>query len=95
MGSLTPTQPGLSEIVPTFETVFVLACHYAVSKLCKGMSHHSEVRHVFARLHIHRFRPYTLTILRDFKISKIRPRLRARTVETSLACASDYVLESN
>ena len=25
---------GLSEIVPTFETVFVLACHYAV---CKGM----------------------------------------------------------
>eukprot|EP00964_Phaeocystis_antarctica_P078829 scaffold49047_cov38-Phaeocystis_antarctica.AAC.1 len=58
MGSLTPTQPGLSEIVPTFETVFVLACHYAVSKLCKGMSHHSEVRHVFARLHIHRFRPW-------------------------------------
>ena len=27
---------GLSEILPTFETVFVLACHYAVSKLCKG-----------------------------------------------------------
>ena len=49
---------GLSEIVPTFETVFVLACHYAVSKLCKGMSHHNEVRHVSARLHIHRFRPW-------------------------------------
>ena len=26
-----------SEIVPTFEDRFVLACHYAVSKLCKGM----------------------------------------------------------
>ena len=29
---------GLSEIVPTFETVFMLACHYDVSKLCKGMN---------------------------------------------------------
>ena len=41
---------------------------------------------------------YTLTIFRDFNISKIRPRrprLGKRTVETSLACASDYVLESN
>ena len=42
---------------------------------------------------------YTLTIFRDFKISKIRARQEMRTVETSLACAyvleSDYVLESN
>ena len=44
--------------MPTFETVFVLGCHYAVSKLCKGMSHYNEVRHVSARLHIHRFRPW-------------------------------------
>ena len=36
---------------------------------------------------------YTLTISRDFKISKIRTRLPLRTVETSLVCASDYVLE--
>jgi len=49
---------GLSEIVPIFETVFVQACHYAVSKLCKGMSHHNEVRHVSPRLHIHQFRPW-------------------------------------
>ena len=49
---------GVAEIVPILETVFVLACHYAVSKLCKGMSHHNEVRHVSARLHIHRFRPW-------------------------------------
>ena len=49
---------GLSEIVPIFETVFVQACHYAVSKLCKGMSHHNEVRHVSSRLHIHQFRPW-------------------------------------
>ena len=40
-------------------------------------------------------RTYTLTILRDFKISKIRARHRLGNVETSLACASDYVLESN
>ena len=38
-------------------------------------------------------RTYTLTIFRDFQISKIRARLPARTVETSLACASDYALE--
>ena len=25
---------------PTFEIVFVLACHYAISKLCKGKCHH-------------------------------------------------------
>ena len=31
---------GLSEIVPTFETAFVLACHYAISKLRQGMCHH-------------------------------------------------------
>ena len=31
-------------------------------------------------------RIYMLTIFRDFKISKIRPRLGTRTVETSLAC---------
>ena len=30
-----------------------------------------------------------------FKIWKIRPRQGKGTVETSLACASDYVLESN
>ena len=43
-------------LVPTFETVFVLACHYAVSKLCNvqrhdGMSHHNEVRHASTRRH--------------------------------------------
>ena len=43
---------------PHLKPFFVLACHYAVSKLCKGMSHHNEVRHVSARLHIHRFRPW-------------------------------------
>ena len=37
---------------------FVLACHYAISKLCKCMSHHNEVCHVCTRLHIHRFRPW-------------------------------------
>ena len=31
---------GLSEIVPIFETAFVLACYYAISKLCQGMCHH-------------------------------------------------------
>ena len=46
----------LSEIVP--KPFFVLACHYAVSKLCKGMSHHNEDRQVSPRLHIHRFRPW-------------------------------------
>ena len=40
-------------------------------------------------------RNYTLTILRDFQISKIRARHRLGNVETSLACASDYALESN
>ena len=49
---------GLSEIVPTFETVFVLGCHYAISKLCQGMLHHYGVWHVSPRLHIHRFRPW-------------------------------------
>ena len=49
---------GLSEIVPTFETVFVLACYYAMSKLCQGICHHNEGRHVSSRLHIHRFRPW-------------------------------------
>ena len=49
---------GLSEIVPTFETVFVLACHYAISKLCQGMLHHYGAWHVSPRLHIHRFRPW-------------------------------------
>ena len=44
--------------VPTFETVFVLACHYAISKLCKGMCHHYGAWHVSLRLHIHRFRPW-------------------------------------
>ena len=39
---------------PHLKPVFVLTCHYAVSKLCKGMSHHNGVRHVSARLHIHR-----------------------------------------
>ena len=53
-----PPLKGLSEIVPTFETVFVLACHYAISKLCKGMLHHYGVWHVPPRLHIHRFRPW-------------------------------------
>ena len=48
----------MSEIVPTFETVFVVGCHYAVSKLCKGMYYHNEVRHVSTRLHIHCFRPW-------------------------------------
>ena len=27
-------------VSPTFEIVFVLACHYAISKLCKGKCHH-------------------------------------------------------
>ena len=49
---------GLSEIVPTFETVFVLACHYAISKLRQGMCHHYGAWHVSPRLHIHRFRPW-------------------------------------
>ena len=31
---------GVSGNVPTFETAFVLVCHYAISKLCKGMCHH-------------------------------------------------------
>ena len=35
---------------------------------------------------------YTLTISRDFKISKIRAHLGTRTDEASLACASDYVI---
>ena len=50
----------MGEIVrPIFDIVFVRrACHYAVSKLCKGMSHHNEVRHVSPRLHIHQFRPW-------------------------------------
>ena len=49
----------LSEIVPTFETVFVLECHYAISKLRQGMCHHYGAWHVSApRLHIHRFRPW-------------------------------------
>ena len=39
--------------------------------------------------------PYTIAIFRDFKISKIRARQVKRNVETSLACASDFVLESN
>ena len=52
VSSLMKPVKGLSEIVPTFETVFVLGCHYAVSKLCKGMSHHNEARHVSARLFI-------------------------------------------
>ena len=26
---------GVSEIMPRFETAFVLACHYAISKLCQ------------------------------------------------------------
>ena len=30
---------------------FVLACHHAISKPGKGMSHHNEVRHVSTRLH--------------------------------------------
>ena len=38
--------------------------HYAVSKLCKGMSHHNEVRHVSPRLHIHQFRPWAPVPLR-------------------------------
>ena len=49
---------GVSEIVPTFETVFVLACYYAMSKLCQGICHHNGGRHVSSRLHIHRFRPW-------------------------------------
>ena len=49
---------GVSGNVPTFETAFVLVCHYAISKLCKGMCHHCGARHVSPRLHIHRFRPW-------------------------------------
>ena len=49
---------GVDEITPIFETVFVLACHCATSKLCQGMCHHYGARHVSPRLHIHRFRPW-------------------------------------
>ena len=49
---------GVSEIMPIFETAFVLVCHYAISKLCQGMCHHYGARHVSPRLHIHRFRPW-------------------------------------
>ena len=49
---------GVVEITPRFETVFVLACQYATSKLCQGMCHHYGARHVSPRLHIHRFRPW-------------------------------------
>ena len=48
---------GVVEITPRFETAFVLACHYAISKLCQGMCHHYGASHVSPRLHIHRFRP--------------------------------------
>ena len=37
---------GLVGNVPTFETAFVLVCHYAISKLCQGMCHHYGARHV-------------------------------------------------
>ena len=57
-GSQCSALKGVSEIVPIFETVFVLACHYAISKLCKGMLHHYGAWHVPPRLHIHRFRPW-------------------------------------
>ena len=49
---------GVSKIMPRFETAFVLACHYAISKLCQGMRHHYGAGHVSPRLHIQQLRPW-------------------------------------
>ena len=46
---------GVVEITPRFETAFVLACHYAISKLCQGMCHHYGARHVSPPPHVSTF----------------------------------------
>ena len=56
--ALVSVLKGVSEIVPIFDR-FRAGVLYAVSKLCKGMCHHNEDRHVSSRLHIHRFRPWS------------------------------------
>jgi hypothetical protein len=48
---------GLSENVPTFETVFASVYHCAIPELYKSMCHRYGVWHESPRPQIHRFRP--------------------------------------
>jgi len=57
-GSSTPAPSCQDERRRQMSFAAAAAVLLHVSKLCKGMSSHNEVRHVSTRLHIHRFRPW-------------------------------------